>query len=147
MDAQPTEIGYLKSMPDLPPEHEHGGEYRPDAFGALDSLDDMRSEGPALGCMAMYLLVVAVFLAELLRYLTGSGKYWLVLAAIPFLFPRVWAAFRMWQSPQVLDERGFKGMSLRDRRWWIVAAVVLMALELEFQLFWPSIRDFFNRAW
>lgn len=128
-------------------EHEHGGEYQPDAFGALDSLEDLKAERPAMGCLAAYMIVAVIFLAELLRYSTGSGKWWLVLIAVPFFFPRMWAAFRMWQSPQMLDRTEMSRISWRDRRLWIMVAIVLMIAEFEFKLFWPTIREFFTRAW
>ncbi|MBL0922951.1 MAG: hypothetical protein IBJ12_00600 [Sphingomonadaceae bacterium] len=127
-----------------PPEHEHGGEYQPDAFGAPGSLDDIKSDGPAVGCLLVYLFVAVVFAAEMLRYFTGSAKWWLLLIAIPFLLPRGWAAFRLWQSPQLIEGEAVGRTSMKARRWYIVATMVLLFVELEFQLFWPVIRGWFE---
>ena len=127
--------------------HEHGGEYEPDAFGALDSLEDLQGESPAVGCMLAYIIVVIAFLAELLRYATGSAIWWPILITIPFFFPRVWAAFRLWQSPQLMDGPALKHLNWRDRRLWLGVAVVLMIAEFQLRLFWPTIRNFFDRAW
>jgi hypothetical protein len=130
-----------------PPEHEHGGEYQPAPFGAQDSLDDIRAEGPAVGCMLVYLFVVIVVAAEFLRYFTGTAVWWPLLIAIPFFFPRVWAAFRLWQSPQLMDTPDVSRLSFRDRRLWLVLAVVLMIAEFELQLFWPRIEALFSEMW
>jgi hypothetical protein len=125
-------------------EHEHGGEYQPDPFGAPGSLDDIRSEGPAVGCLLLYVFAAIVFAAEMLRYFTGSAKWWPLLIAIPFLLPRGWAALRLWQSPQLIEGEAVRHASLKDRRWYIVATMLLLFVELEFQLFWPVIKGWFE---
>lgn len=130
-----------------PPEYEHGGEYQSDAFGAPDSLDDLKGEGAAVGCLLIYAMIVIVVLAELLRYATGSAKWWPVLIAVPFFLPRIWSTFRLWQSPQLLDGPRVKGLSFREKRFWLVAVVVAMIVEFELQLLWPTIRDFFDSLW
>jgi len=121
--SNPPSIRHNTAMSTEPEEYEHGGEYQPDAFGALNSIEDLKGEGHAVGCLLLYLFVAIVFVAELLRYATGSAKWWPLLIAIPFFFPRVWAAFRLGQNPDIAGIPAVSGMSLRDKRLGIAVVV------------------------
>jgi hypothetical protein len=127
-------------MAEEPEDYEHGGGYEPDAFAPLNSPADLAGDGQAVGCLILYGLAVAVFVAEMLRAITGSAIWWLLMIPILYFAPRIWAAFRLWQRPEWLDgHAALSALHPRKRRFWIMLVVVAMVLEVQFRLVLPRV--------